>query len=294
MKKFLLSIIAGLTFFIYQASAQDTLHIWAGQTPPHYKTNSLKEYEKEMYGTTVVLNITEATLTIFPAKNATGQAVVILPGGGYHLEAAYHEGYDVARFLASQGITGAVLKYRLPNPATSDAPHLVSLLDVQRALKVLRDHADKYGIDKSKVGVMGFSAGSHLATRSCLWRSEAADENPNFAALIYGVTRMTPANRQWLEKDLYYRPLTDEEVKKNDLVSLVDAHTPPTFLVHALDDKTCNPDETLMYAAQLRAHDVFTEMHLFPTGGHGFGLGRKANGTAQWPLLFVNWLNRLR
>lgn len=294
MKTFCCLIIA-FAFATLPAWAQDTLLIWQGQTPPHYKSNTLHEYEKDMYGTTVVLDITQPTLTVFPASGqATGQAVIILPGGGYQFEAAYHEGYDVARYLAAQGIAGAVLKYRLPNPASSDAPEQVPLADVHQALKLLRQHAEDYDIDTSKIGVMGFSAGSHLATLACLWRSNDADENPNFGALIYGVTLLTPDNREWLEQHMYFRPMTDEEAANNNLVDLVDENTPPAFLVHAYDDPICNPNETLDYAAQLRAHGVPAEMHIFPTGGHGFGMGRKSNGTAQWPALFVNWLNRLK
>jgi len=137
---------------------------------------------------------------------------------------------------------------------------------------------------------MGFSAGSHLATVTSLWRSEDKEENPNFSALIYGVTNLTDANLQWLEESLYFRKLTEEEMAQNRLLDLVSKDTPPAFLVHAYDDDICNVEETTLYAQKLFEHNVLVEMHLFPKGGHGFGMGRKEDGTDQWVQLFINWL----
>jgi acetyl esterase/lipase len=236
-------------------------------------------------------NVTEPTLTFYKAEgNNTGKAVIIIPGGGYSIVAIYHEGHDLAKVLAEQGITAAVLKYRLPNPESSDQPNLVPLSDARRALKLLRNNADKYGIHKEKVGVLGFSAGSHLSTVTSLWKSEDSDEIPNFSALIYGVTNLSEANQKWLEESLYYRKLTKEEVAQNRLLDLVTKDTPPAFLVHAYDDDVCNVEETTLYAQKLFEHKVSVEMHLFPKGGHGFGMGRREDGTDQWVRLFVNWL----
>ena len=285
------SLIIILTLFARFGMGQDIYPIWEGQEKPFFKANDLKEYEAEAYGTKVLYNITEPTLTVFPAngKNSS-KAVIILPGGGYHLEAIYHEGYEVATFLAEHGITGAVLKYRLPNPVSSDQPHLVPITDTRQALILLREKAGQYGIDKSKIGVMGFSAGSHLATTASLWKSDNKDENPNFSALIYGVTDEKEGNIQWIEESLYYRKLTSEELEQNKLLTLVSNDTPPAFLVHAYDDNTCHVSESTLYAEKLFEHGVMVEMHLFPKGGHGFGMGKKEDGTDQWPLLFVNWL----
>ncbi len=271
--------------------AQDVINLWDGQKKPYYKENTLVEYEKESWGTLCVYNVTEPTLTIYKANGKnTGKAVIILPGGGYTLEAIYHEGYDIAKVLAEQGITAAVLKYRLPNPASSDQPELVPLTDTRRALKIMREKADYYSFDKDKVGVMGFSAGSHLATVTSLWKSNDEDENPNFSALIYGVTNLNEANLKWLEESLYFRKLTEEEIAQNKLLDLVSKDSPPAFLVHAYDDDVCNVMESTAYAQILTKHDVLVEMHLFPKGGHGFGMGRKEDGTDQWVQLFVNWL----
>jgi acetyl esterase/lipase len=118
--------------------------------------------------------------------------------------AIYHEGHDLAKILAKQGLTVAVLKYRLPKTESSDQPHLVLLTDTRRALKLLRTHSEKYGFAKDKLGVMGFSAGSHLATVASLWKSDDEEENPNFSGLIYGVTDLDTEDLKWLEESLYH------------------------------------------------------------------------------------------
>lgn len=276
---------------IRESKAQDVYKLWEGQKKPYYKENNLKEYEKESWGVMCVFNVTEPTLTVYEANGInTGKAVIIIPGGGYTLEAIYHEGHDLAKVLAAQGITAAVLKYRLPNPESSDQPNLAPLADTRRGLKLLREKADKYGIQKENVGVVGFSAGSHLATVTSLWKSEDKEENPDFSALIYGVTNLSEANLKWLEESLYFRKLTEEEITQNKLLDLVTKDTPPAFLVHAYDDDVCNVEESTLYAQELFEHNVPVEMHLFQKGGHGFGMGRKKDGTDQWVQLFVNWL----
>lgn len=292
MKRIVHFPIILLLFFVCRSSeAQDMYTLWEGQQKPHYKENALREYEKESWGVMCAFDVTEPTLTVYEAEGQnTGKAVVVMPGGGYSLVAVYHEGHDVAKALAKRGITAAVLKYRLPNPESSDQPELVPLSDARRALKLLRQNAKRYGIDVDHVGVVGFSAGSHLSTVVSLWKSDDPEENPNFAALIYGVTNLSDANRKWLEESLYYREFSEPELARNRLLDLVSSDTPPSFLVHAYDDDTCKVEESTLYAQKLFEHGVPVEMHLFPKGGHGFGLGRKDDGTDQWLALFVNWV----
>lgn len=280
-----------LILFVFSTSSQEVFQLWEGQEMPYYKENQLKEYEKEAYQTQCVFNITQPTLTVYSAKGEnSGQAVVVIPGGGYSLVAMYHEGYDVAKALAEKGITAAVLKYRLPKSESSDQPQFVPLSDARRAIHFLRDNSEKYGIEKNKIGVMGFSAGSHLSTVASLWKSENEDENPNFSGLIYGVTNLSEENKQWLEETLYRRKMTKEEITANTLLDLVTKDTPPAFLVHACDDDVCKLEETTLYFDRLIQNNVLVEMHIFPKGGHGFGLGRKSDGTDQWLPLFANWI----
>ncbi len=276
------------------AAAQDVVKLWEGQAKPFYKENTLVEKEQTMFGTQVLSDITEPTLTIYPAQGKnSGVAVVVIPGGGYSIVAIKHEGHDIAKALSEQGITAAVLKYRLPNPKSSDEPGKVPLADARRALKILHQQAEKYGINKALVGVAGFSAGSHLSTVASLWKSADPDENPAFSGLIYGVTNISGDTQKWLEGSLYFRKMTAEEQAQNQLLDRVNKTTPPAFLVHAYDDMTCKVTESTLYAAKLRENNVPVEMHLFPKGGHGFGGGKKEDGTDQWVPLFANWLLRL-
>ena len=141
--------------------------------------------------------------------------------------------------------------------------------------------------------MLGFSAGSHLATVASLHRSEISEQNPDFSMLIYGVTRLTDENREWLEKTLYHRPMTDAELQEQTLLDHVNEHSPPAFLAHSMDDEVCHYSETTLYAEQLALHGVPVEVHLFPTGGHGWGPGRSEDGTDQWLELAAGWLNRM-
>lgn len=272
-------------------NAQEEFKLWEDEKKPFYKDNDLVEFEKEIWGTTAVGNITEPTLTIYKADGQnTGKAVVIIPGGGYELVAMYHEGYELAELLSKNGITAAVLKYRIPNPKSSNEPHMVPLTDGRKSLKIMHKKAEAYGINSNEIGVIGFSAGSHLATVLGLWKSEEENENPDFTGLIYGVTNLTEGNQGWLESNLYHRKLTKEEIAQNTLLDLVTEDSPQAFLVHAIDDDSCSLEETTLYAQKLVEHQVLAETHIFPKGGHGFGVGRAADGTNQWVQLFVNWV----
>ena len=274
-------------------NSQDVYELWPVDQIPYLKENDLVESELELWGTTCLKDITIPTLTVFkPEGKISSKAVLIVPGGGYEVVAMHHEGYDVAKRLASQGITSGVLKYRLPNPVSSDQPELVPLSDARRALVLFRQMSEKYGFSNSEVGVMGFSAGGHLVTVASLVKSPHPEENPDFTASIYGVTILSEANLKWLEESLYFRPLSEEEKTRNTLLELVDEHAPATFLVHAYDDEVCQVEESTRYAEQLRTHQVPVEMHLFQKGGHGFGLGHQENGTDQWIDLFINWVKR--
>ena len=289
------SVLVGtITLFFLvsnQGNAQAKFKLWEDEKIPFYKENSLVEFEKEVWGTTAVGNIIEPTLTIYQAEGQnTGKAVVVIPGGGYELVAMYHEGYEVAELLAKNGITAAVLKYRTPNPKSSTEPHLVPLSDARKALRMMHEKAAVYGINTNEIGVVGFSAGSHLSTVLGLWKSDNQLENPDFTGLIYGVTDLNDGNRGWLESNLYHRKMTEEEAKQNTLLDLVNKDTPQAFLVHGVDDDSCRLEETTLYAQKLLDQGVLAETHIFPKGGHGFGVGSASDGTDQWIGLFVNWL----
>lgn len=284
-----------MAVLIQPASAQQEISLWGQESPPYSKESSVKEYAAPCWGADCAYQVVSPTLTIYkPEGKGDGNVVLVLPGGGYDVVAIFHEGSEIAEALASKGTTAAVLKYRLPNPETSTHPELVPLSDVRQAMRLLRNEQGSLGIEAERVGVMGFSAGSHLATFASLHGVAEPGLNPDFSMLIYGVTNLTPNNLEWLEKSLYHRKLTDAEIAEQTLLNHVDENSPPAFLVHAMDDETCHFTESTLYADALTQNGVEVEMHLFSEGGHGFGPGRKEEGTDQWLTLAANWLNRLR
>jgi len=278
--------------------AQQVIPLWGEDEPPYSKPHAIEEYEAPCWKATCAYQVVNPTLTLFLPQGpeggeGNGNAVIILPGGGYETEAVYHEGYEIAEALARKGTTAAVLKYRLPNPETATKPERVPLSDVRQALSLLRKNQAKYQISANRFGVLGFSAGSHLATLASVNHSPEATENPDFSILVYGVTKLTPENQDWLEKTLYHRKLTSEEIAEQTLLDHIDKNTPPAFLVHSLDDETCHYTESTLYAEALTRNGVDAELHLFARGGHGFGPGRAEDGTSQWLDLAANWLDRL-
>ncbi len=274
--------------------AQPEHSLWEEGEAPFSKPHELEEYEAKCWFTACAYQVHEPTLKIFrPEGGGTGDVILILPGGGYEVLAIYHEGYDIARAFAELGVTTAVLKYRLPNPATSTQPWMVPISDVRRALLMLRENQAQYQIEARRVGVLGFSAGAHLATVASVHHAEEAAANPDFSVLVYGVTRLTPENHEWLETTLYHRPMNAAEVAEQTLLNHVDQDTVPAFMVHALDDETCDYSESTDYAEAVTAQGIEAELHLYAHGGHGFSLGREEDGTDQWIGLAVDWLSRL-
>jgi len=274
------------------SGAEETIDLWQGEAP-YSKPNSLEEYVKESWGVPCAHNVTKPTLTIHSAQGEnTGRAVVVLPGGGYVLESIVAEGQLIAESLSSQGITAAVLKYRLPLLEASDQPHLVPITDARKAISLMKSMAKKYGVERSKVGIMGFSAGGHLATAVSVLRSDNKDENPDFSVLIYPVTTLGAENQKWLEEDLFHRPMTADEMRLYSLVEHVDGATPPAFLLHAYDDEVVPVSESIVFAEALTAVGQDVEVHFFARGGHGFGPGRLEDGTGQWLALLADWIKR--
>jgi len=281
-----------LVLVSHVVGAEEVIDLWQGD-PPYSKPNTLEEYVKESWGVPCVYNVTHPTLTIHAARGKnSGRAIVILPGGSYVLESFVAEGSEIAEYLSAHGITAAVLKYRLPLAEASDQPHLLPLTDARRAISLLKSMADTYGIYRSRVGVMGFSAGGHLATATSVLRSEKEDENPDFSALVYPVTTLVPEFQKWLEEDLFHRPMTEEEKRQYSLVENVTAATPSTFLLHAYDDDVVPISESIVFAEALTAVGQDVEVHFFAEGGHGFGPGRPEDGTAQWLGLLADWIKR--
>ncbi len=289
MKSIVVLFFISLTCRVF---AQDIIDVWEGE-PPYSKPNSLQEEIFESWGVPCVKNVTIPTLTIYTSEGEkSGNAMIVCPGGGYEVQSFVAEGQKIAEYLASQGIVAGVLKYRLPLKEASDQPHLLPITDARRAISVMKSLAEKYGFDPHKVGIMGFSAGGHLATTASVWTSDNADENPDFSALIYPVTTLGESNQKWLEETLYHRPMTAEEQKHYALVDHVSASTPSAFLLHAYDDGLVPIAESQDYADAMYKNNRPVEVHFFAKGEHGFGPGRASDGTDQWLGLLANWIKR--
>ena len=218
-------------------------------------------------------------------KDSAKTCVIICPGGGYALLAIDHEGYQVAQAFNKNGITAFVLKNRVPIDADCfENKEIVALMDVQQAIKIVREGADNYGINPNNIGLMGFSAGGHLAsTAGTHFNISAIDNNnntslrPDFLILGYPVISFSDSLAHIGSRDNMLGKNPSEKNKilySNELQ--VTAQTPPTFLIHAADDKTVKVENSVMFFMALQKNKVASEMHIYQKGGHGFGLNNKA------------------
>lgn len=231
-----------------------------------------------------------------PAEKSTGAAIVVCPGGGYaHL--APHEGHDIAVWLNSIGVTAIVLKYRL-GPKYQ---HPAMMQDVQRAIRTVRARAAEWKIDPNRVGIMGFSAGGHLASTAATHFDsgnagasdpvERQSSRPDVAILCYPVITLTdPFAHKGSRKNLLGDAPSTELVNLMSNEKQVTDKTPPTFLFHTQDDSVVPVENSLLFAAALRQAKVPYEMHIYETGRHGVGLAKDNPALSTWPKLLENWL----
>ncbi|GAB3651194.1 hypothetical protein GCM10028791_19570 [Echinicola sediminis] len=219
--------------------------------------------------------------------------LMICPGGGYGSLAYDKEGTDIAKWLNGQGIAAAVLKYRLPEDDSNLIPHLSPLMDAKRGMEILRAKASDWGIMGDKIGVMGFSAGGHLA---CTLGTHSEEENrPDFMVLIYPVVTMkSDFTHNGSRERLLGQEPSVELVKHYSNELQVNPETPPTFILHSGDDKVVSIENSLQLYQMLLQHKVETEMHIYPIGGHGFALGLKNGRHGNWRQLFLDWVEDLK
>lgn len=276
----------------------------AGKVPNYRKTD---EREKRDSGETIKVSLVQnpdIAVYLPSRRNATGQAVIICPGGGYTYLSYNWEGTDPASWLNSKGIAAIVLKYRLPDSKSNVVPHLSPLLDAKRAVRLVRANAEKWGIRKDRIGIMGFSAGGHLAS-TLITHFDAGDSNasdsverhssrPDFAVLVYPVISMSKGIMHSGSRNRLIGEKADSTLANYYSSELqVTKQTPPTFLVHATDDKTVPVENSLLFYQALKENGLPAEMHIFPKGGHGFGLGL-GRGTAEgWTELCTQWMRGL-
>lgn len=226
-------------------------------------------------------------------KSATGQGLIICPGGGYSILAYDWEGTDVAKLLNANGIAAFVLKYRLPDSLSSTAPNQVPLIDAKQAMRLVREKASEWNILPNKIGIMGFSAGGHLA--ATLSTHFEKDTRPDFSILIYPVISMDKnITHMGSRTNLIGKNPTDAMIKLYSNELHVMGKTPPSFLIHATDDDGVPVENSLLYYQALKKNKVPAEMHIYPFGGHGFGLANGNKSLDSWPRLMINWLKGLK
>ena len=236
---------------------------------------------KSEYQIQILSNVSVPTLTVFPAEKPNGAAVIVCPGGGYNILAYSHEGIEVCEWLNSLGITAGLLKYRVPRREGLEK-HDAPLQDAQRAIGLMRSRAAEWQIDPKRVGILGFSAGGHLATMALTSDGtrryevdpaiDGASAVPDFGVLVYAAYLLDEKNPDVLSP----------EVKVTD-------QTPPAFLVIAHDDKKFVEGNARFYIEMLRKNRP-CELHIFAKGGHGFGFKNTPEAIVQWPDLAGKWL----
>ncbi len=287
-------------FFTTGAMAQDhIISLWPEGKVPNFIASDVEE--KSTVDDSGILRISGVTIpsmsVYLPEKSkATGAAVLICPGGGYSILAASHEGSDLARWFNERGIAGIVLKYRLPNARAMTRQHEVPLMDAMQAMKLIRKNASAWQIDPGKIGVMGFSAGGHLAsTLSTLYHKGergAEEAKPDFSILMYPVITFSNLNTHiGSRKNLLGPDSTAALVEYYSSELHVDEKTPPAFLVHSEDDKSVPVENSITYYLALKKYKIPAEAHFYPEGGHGYGLRTDGKGSlAGWPQALEMWL----
>ena len=297
MKRLLL--LTTLFMLMKNLPAQKTIPLYEGEIPNSKPAPDEEATTTNSDGVVTISKISKPTLAIYlPEKSqASGAAVVICPGGGYWVNAYKHEGTDVAEVFNKMGVAAFVLKYRIPNDATMMNKEIGPLQDAQQAIKYVRQHAKEYGINANRIGIMGFSAGGHLAsTAGTHFNNVVIDDKenisvkPNFMMLIYPVISFQDSIGHIGSRDQLIGKNPSEEKKheySNELQ--VTDSTPPTFLVHASDDPAVKVQNSINFYLALLQHKIKAEMHIYQTGGHGFGMHIK-NDNDLWMERCKNWM----
>lgn len=299
MKNWLLLLIMGLVG-TQTVIAQEVLELYPGKIPgAKTAPASYKEIETIKNGKVFGLSkVFHPTLSLYKADSAkaNGTAVIICPGGGYAFLATDHEGEEVARKFAASGVTAFVLKYRLPNDTIMVDKAFGPLQDAEQAIYQVRKNAAAWKINPAKIGIMGFSAGGHVASSlavhymdSKIKNTEGLSLRPDFAVLIYPVISFIASPHTGSLKNLIGRDASQaqKEYFSNELH--VNAQTPISFLAQANDDHTVPVENSILFNQAMVKNNVPVETHLYQAGGHGFGLHNKTT-TDEWFDRLMEWM----
>ena len=279
--------------------AQKEFSIYEGPVPNALPCNKEEVVSKNATGKIVIANVTSPTVMVFnPVKqDANKTAIIVCPGGGYARLASGHEGNEVAEAFNKIGVTVFVLKYRLPFDSCMTNKEIVPLQDLQQTIKLVRDRAAGFDINPAMLGVIGFSAGGHLVSTGITKFSESYIENtsntslrPDFAILGYPVISMDSAICHKGSRDnLLGKKAATAKLNLFSSDMQVTAQTPPTFLVHASDDKSVPVENSIRFYQALIKNKVNAELHIYQNGGHGFGLHNATTSDA-WFERATTWM----
>jgi enterochelin esterase-like enzyme/acetyl esterase/lipase len=304
MRNSVLRQTIGLLIFLITAntvlSAQNKIiEVWNGKVPGEIKDPNYKQIVDSAYYIKL-RNISKPTIEVYPASadNNSGTAMVVCPGGGYYGVSFLSEGVEIAKWLNQLGITAVVLHYRLPNDAIMENKSIAPLQDGQEAIRIVRRNAKEWGIDPHKIGIIGFSAGGHLASAVSTHFNEkvydpidTTSARPDFSVLIYAVISMdSTITHAGSRENLLGKHPASELVKHFSNELQVSRETPPAFLIHSIDDAAVPVQNSIDYALAMKKHNVPCELHIYQSGGHGYGLGRSKNTESTWPEACRKWL----
>jgi acetyl esterase/lipase len=288
-------IISGLFICSTYAMAQESFPLYKGEIP-----GSKKSVDEEAINTSGhVSNISRPMISVFKSASAkpNGAAVIIFPGGGYWINAIQHEGYDVAKRFNAAGITAFVVKYRIPNDKTMSHRETGPLQDAQQAIHVIRSRAKEWSINPNQIGIMGFSAGGHLASTAGTHFQTAVnpaleDSNlrPDFMILVYPVISFIDSvGHMGSREQLIGKSPGHEKIKEYSNELKVTKETPPTFLIHASDDDVVLSENSVRFYQSLIKNNVQAELHIYEKGGHGFGMNNPTTKD-DWMERCLNWM----
>lgn len=296
-----LTLLLALVTLTVQAQEMEKIDLWEGAVMPNTRgievVDSIANQRVYKVGRPAIYRVAPK------AKKNRGIAMVICPGGGYQRYAWEVAGWDIARWLAKEGITGFILTARLPNSPDAVDPSIISTQDLQRALQVIRSRAEEWGIDPAKIGVEGSSAGGHLAAASGVETEllyEATDEvatlpfMPNFMVLVSPVISMDLKYTHRGSREMICgKEPTEEKVRHHSIDRRVTPQTPPTMLIHADNDPAVSPLNSILMYQALREQGVPATLHIFPEGGHSISLEEQPAGTELWKNAVERWMDLL-
>ncbi|MBA4124815.1 MAG: alpha/beta hydrolase [Acidobacteria bacterium] len=300
MNRLILSVILFLVSLPLVVAAQEFIPLWEKGKMPNSKGIELKD---DIRNERIYQVGTPGFYAFFPSNQENkGAAVLICPGGGYQHLAYIISGMQLAKWFNTLGISAFVLNYRLPNSPDVRQREIAPLQDAQRAMRIIRANAEKWQIKPDKIGILGTSAGGHLAANLGTSTEDATkinDEldkfpfNPNFMILVSPVITMGEYAHAGSRKNLLGENPSRQLIEKYSLEKQVTATTPPAFIVHAADDKAVNPRNSLMFYNALLDKSISASLHIFPNGGHAIALRNNPGSTETWTNLCEMWLTEM-